>query len=652
LREMPKASLHLPLDSETNRKTFGTRKTSTIGNLIGREPSESQLVEGTTYAGGFKLGRTGYIKVSKPFENGFNSEDSRTWLVQFKVPKNFAGSEGPVLVSAEDDSLRGYRLMIEDTGPDQNFRISFQLMENAPGKNGIEVVSGPIILPNEPVRIGVSWDGSNKANGVRLYVDGKPVESSIAMDSLTTSVRTNEPLLVGARHEQDAKEYLRDATLNTGIIDDVQIYDTLLSADQMAYLSEIDPENLMLAHLNDAARASLHSSWIKNDEEGQELVAQLKEHETALAKFEKRAVVKVSIMEEMQQPRQTYLLERGAYDQPDKSVELHPATLDVLPPMAESFPRNRLGLAQWLIDPENPLTARVAVNRYWQMYFGIGLVKTPEDFGSQGESPSHSELLDWLANKFITSGWNIKTLQKLIVMSSTYRQSSRITPDLWEKDPENRLLARGTRIRLDGQSLRDQALAVSGLLAKSIGGPPVMPYQPDGLWDEVSAKGYKYVVGEGDDLYRRSLYTFWRRTVPPPSMMNFDNASREACSVRLSRTNTPLQALNLMNDPQFVEAARALAERMMLEGGKSPEEQIIYGHRIVLSRSPEPEIVRILTTGYEEYLNTYTSMPDQANQLINTGASAPNQILDPIELAAMTTVSNLLLNLDETLTKE
>ena len=231
--------------------------------------------------------------------------------------------------------------------------------------------------------------------------------------------------------------------------------------------------------------------------------------------------------------------------------------------MKASLPKTRLGLAKWIVDPENPLTARVAVNRYWQMYFGNGLVKTAEDFGSQGESPSHPELLDWLATEFIDSGWDIKAMQKLIVMSSAYRQSSRVTNELLEKDPENRLIARGPRYRLNGQSIRDQALAVSGLLVERIGGPPVMPYQPEGLWDEVSVKGYKYIVGDGDDLYRRSMYTFWRRTVPPPSMMNFDNASREACSVLTARTNTPLQALNLMNDEQFVEASRSLAGRML-----------------------------------------------------------------------------------------
>lgn len=652
LRDIPVASLHVPLDSEHNRETNNARDAARPGLLIGRTPSESRLVDATTYGSGFRLGRTGYIKVNQAHGLGFTSKEARSWLVQFEAPKVFAGSEGPLLVAAEVGSLRGYRLMIEDTGPMQNFRISFQLMENAPGKSGIEVVSEAVILPGSPVRVGVTWDGSNRGNGVRLYVDGEPVEASVVLDALPNTVQTDAPLLIGARAEKDAEEYLRDATLNAGVLDDVQIYDAVLPPDQMALLSTANPEDLLLAHLTDASRVALHTAWVKSDPEGRQLITRLKTYEERLKEFEEQAVTKVSIMEETPQLRPTFLLRRGAYDQPDRSKELKPTSLDVLPPMKAAFPRNRLGLAQWLVDPENPLTARVAINRYWQMYFGVGLVKTVEDFGSQGESPSHPGLLDWLAGAFIKSGWDIRAMQKRIVMSSTYRQSSQFTPQLLEKDPENRLLGRGPRIRLNGQFLRDQALAVSKLLVNEIGGPPVMPYQPEGLWDEVSAKGYKYVVGEGDELYRRSLYTFWRRTVPPPSMMNFDNASREACVVRISRTNTPLQALNLMNDPQFVEAARALAERMILQGGESPPEQIAYGHRIILARNPDPEIRRILEKGYAEYLNTFKSQPARAQQLIATGDSEPNPKLDPVELAAMTTVANLLLNLDESLTKE
>ena len=652
LEKIPVASLHLPLNTGYEGTTPDARDSNCHAILMGRRTDECRLVEETSFGKGFKLGRTGYLKLNTKTRAGFDSSTPRSWVVQFEAPKVFAGSEGPILAMAEVESLRGYRLMIEDTGPDQDYRISFQLMENSPDRIGIEVVSGRVIQPGSTARIGVTWDGSNRADGVRLYVDGRPVEQTVALDNLPGPVYTEMPLLVGARAEKDAREHLRDATLNQGVLDDIQIYDFVLGDNQMALISETDPELVLLAHPGKGALAALETDWIHADETGLKLVEQWKLHQKALAEFEKSAITKVSVMRETPGLRKNYLLKRGAYDQPDKTHEVNPCTPGALPVLDASLPSDRLGLAQWIVHPDNPLTARVAVNRYWQMYFGIGLVKTPEDFGLQGESPSHPRLLDWLASEFIRSGWDIKAMQKRIVMSATYRQSSRVSPDLLERDPENRLLARGPRFRLHGQALRDQSLAVAGLLVNRVGGPPVMPYQPEGLWDELNAKGYKYVVGNGDDLYRRSLYTFWRRTVPPPSMINFDNASRESCTVRSSRTNTPLQALNLMNDIQFVEAARALAERMLLEGGEVPDEQIRYGHRLVLARSPEQEVLSVLTSGYKHYLENYRIQSDQARLLISEGDSTPDPELDEARLAAMTVVANILLNLDETLTKE
>jgi len=652
LAEFPKPRLHFPLDSANPTFTPNAQSPAIKGMFGGRGTDYPVLTDNTKYGKGFKFGTANYIRVSNPHKNDFDSSRPYSWLVQVVPPPVFAGSEGPILAAAEDGSLKGYRLMFEGTGDKSNFRVSFQLMDNTKKDIGIEVASGPVISPSTPVRIGVTWDGSGKASGVKIFIDGERVQTNIVLDNLDQSVTTDNHLVLGARAQQDAKDALRDATLNRGILDDVQVYELSLSDSQMEKLSKADPMYLLLATSNKTTRTFLETAWIDSDEVGQSLKKLLKEKKARLAKFEKDHVASVSIMKEMENPRSTYLLTRGAYDHPDKDIELHPATLDVLPAMKESLPRNRLGLAKWLMEPEHPLTARVAVNRYWQMYFGTGLVKTPEDFGSQGESPSHPLLLDWLANEFIRSDWNIKAMQKRIVMSATYKQSSYVTPKLIEKDPDNRFMARGPRFRLDGQSLRDQALAVSGLLATTIGGPPVMPYQPAGLWDEVSAKGYKYIEGTGNDLYRRSLYTFWRRTVPPPSMMNFDSSAREACSVRSTRTNTPLQALNLMNDPQFVEAARSLAERMVLKGGDSIESQISYGHRLVLARSPDPNVLDILGNGYENYLNSYRSNPSQAKELISTGASIPDPHLDPVSLAAMTMISNLLLNLDEAVTKE
>ena len=282
------------------------------------------------------------------------------------------------------------------------------------------------------------------------------------------------------------------------------------------------------------------------------------------------------VMAEMAEPRDTFVMLRGAYDKPGDKVT--PSTPGFLPPMPADAPRNRLGLAQWLVAPSNPLTARVAVNRYWQMYFGTGLVKTADDFGSQGEAPSHPELLDWLATEFVRTGWDVKAMQRLIVTSAAYRQASVVTPALHERDPENRLIARGPRVRLEAEMIRDQALSLSGLLSTKMGGPSVKPYQPEGLWEQLSAfQGRKlFERSTGEDLWRRSVYSYWKRTVPPPAMTIFDAPTRESCVVRRQMSSTPLQALALLNDEMYVETARKFAERMVKEGGASATERVSW----------------------------------------------------------------------------
>jgi hypothetical protein len=324
--------------------------------------------------------------------------------------------------------------------------------------------------------------------------------------------------------------------------------------------------------------------------------------------------------------------------------------------MAPGLPMNRLGLAKWLVDPRNPLPARVAVNHFWQEYFGVGIVKTSEDFGSQGEQPSNLLLLDWLATEFIRTGWNVKAMQRLIVTSATYRQSSRITPELAERDPENRLLARGPRFRLPAELIRDNALSVSGLLDTRIGGPSVYPYQPKGLWEEMSAgggfTGQTYTVATGKDLYRRSMYTIWKRTVPPPALITFDAPDREKCAARRSITNTPLQALVLLNDPTYVEASRFLAARMMTQGGKTPAARIDFAFRLATGRKPDTQERAILLEQAKDGLAEYRAHGDEARELLSVGASKSDPHLDPKELAAWTTVAGVILNLDETITKE
>ncbi len=354
------------------------------------------------------------------------------------------------------------------------------------------------------------------------------------------------------------------------------------------------------------------------------------------------------VMVELPVPRPAFVLVRGQYDHHRERVTADvPATLPPLPPGVK---HDRLALARWLVSLDNPLTARVAVNRAWEHCFGTGLVKTVGDFGVQGEWPSHPELLDWLALDFVRSGWDVKALYRRIVTSSTYRQASRVAPSLVQKDPENRLLARGPRYRLSAEVIRDQALAASGLLVERLGGPSVKSYQPGGLWKELA--DVVYVQDHGPALYRRSMYTFWKRTVAPPEMMTFDAAGRETYTVRQTRTNTPLQALTLMNDVTFVEAARVLAARVMREGGTAPEERLTLAFRLATGRRPRAAELSILVAGFARHLDEYRKDPAAARKLVSAGEAPRDERLDVGELAAYTAEASLILNLDEVVTKE
>ncbi len=365
------------------------------------------------------------------------------------------------------------------------------------------------------------------------------------------------------------------------------------------------------------------------------------------------SIATTMIWKEKKEPEAAHILTRGEYDQPADVVPR--ATPPMLPPMKEEWSKDRLGFAQWLVSPEHPLMARVTVNRFWQQFFGTGLVKTSEDFGSQGEPPSHPKLLDWLAVQFIEDGWDVKRTMKRMVMSATYQQSSKITPDLLKHDAPNRLMARGPRFRLDAEMLRDQALFVSGLLIEKQGGPSVKPPQPDGLWFAVGYSGSNTVRFKADEgpekVHRRTLYTFIKRTAPPPQMNTFDGPSRESCTVRRERTNTPLQALLLFNDPQYIEAATALAARTMREGGETTHSRAERMLRLALGRSVVEEEIQRLATGYEEDLKTFQANPKAAHQLISIGIVPMEENYGPAELAAWTMAANLLLNLDEVVTK-
>ncbi|NND95956.1 MAG: DUF1553 domain-containing protein, partial [Pirellulaceae bacterium] len=376
-----------------------------------------------------------------------------------------------------------------------------------------------------------------------------------------------------------------------------------------------------------------------------------------------KSIPSTMVMKETK-PREAFILRRGEYDKPGEKVQRGlPAALPSLP---EGQPMDRLGLANWIVDPTNPLTARVWVNRAWEHFFGIGLVKTSENFGSQTEYPSHPRLLDWLATQFMrpaaqasvngvdARAWDMKALHKLIVMSATYRQSSSLSPKLIQRDPDNRLLARGPRFRLSGEVIRDSALSVSGLLIDKVGGPSVRPYMPEKVWDETSVYGnlrnYKHDRGEG--LYRRTMYTIWKRTAAPPTMLLFDAPNREVCTIKRSRTNTPLQALSLLNEITFVEAARGLAARMINEGGDDDESRIRFAYKTLFSRQPSADELLVLTSGMESDQKYFTTNPQAAHELTSVGEWTPDTKLDPVQWATYTMTANVLLNLDEFVSRD
>lgn len=356
------------------------------------------------------------------------------------------------------------------------------------------------------------------------------------------------------------------------------------------------------------------------------------------------------VMAEMDKPRPTFILMRGAFDAPGERVES--GTPKSLPAMAAGLPRNRLGLARWLVAPENPLTARVTVNRFWQQVFGTGIVKTSDNFGAQGEYPSHPELLDWLARDFVSGGWNVKRLMKMLVTSATYRQAAAFTPRLLELDPENRLLARSSRSRLMGEFIRDQALAVGGLLVEKVGGPSVKPYHPLGIYEQLTEGSgtTTYQRGAGDDLYRRTLYTYWKRSVPHPAMLTFGTPFREVCAVQRTSSNTPLQALILLNDETYVEAARFLAVRIM-ESSKDDGARLTFAFRTVLARAPREREQAILQKAHQRALADFRKDSAAAKALLAVGAKPAPADLDPAELAAWATVAGTLLSMDESYTR-
>lgn len=580
----------------------------------------------------------GHVEVRGIGDFDYNDRFSLGARVMPSSPHGVIVSRSEAFNTDDENAGRGVTLVLEDGRPRLKLigRMDDWIIASA---------REPIPLRRWS-HVAATYDGSRLAAGVTFYVDGLPVESVADLDYSNGGIRTTEPFRIG--EGADAGSGF------AGAIDDVVVYTRELGIDEARMLavsenlgeiarlrpdSRTEGQALKLEH----AFADMHgprrlrTAWAR--------LGQFRRAREALA----RRVSTVMIMAEMNPGRNTFILERGAYDKPGEQVL--PSIPGIFDSSPESTPRDRLGLARWLVDPANPLTARVTVNRFWEMLFGSALVRTPENLGTQGERPTHPQLLDWLALEFIESGWDVKSVLKTIVTSSTYRQESNGSQDSVRRDPQNWLLSRAPRFRLPAEAVRDQALLLAGLLHERIGGPSVKTYQPEGLWFDIAAGG-GYQRGRGNDLYRRSLYTYWRRTIGPPSMLNFDSATRETCTVRTERTNTPLQALNLMNDVTFVEAGRKFGERLYLEGGETIDDRLAHGFEMATARRPNAQEAEILRGAFERQLRAFRADPDAAKALLDQGESPAREGIPRIELAALSMTAGMILNLDETLTKQ
>jgi hypothetical protein len=536
-----------------------------------------------------------------------------------------------------DAGSRGYELVLE------NGRAAFGLHRHWPGSS-LKVVSLTSLPVDEWTHVTLTYDGSSQAAGARIYLNGATAPVEVVRDKLAGDVTYDRekqpPLLIGHR--------MRDSGFKSGRVDEFRIFARELTPLEAAHIAGrgdfAELWRTPAGSLSRAQRAALKDHYLRVAPGVQ---VQLETLACLRREYVKAfdAVPEVMVMQEEPVQRPTFLLERGSYDR--RGPEVTPATPGVLPPMAKNAPRNRLGLARWAADPANPLTARVAVNRLWQMMFERGLVESADNFGVTGSTPTHPELLDWLGREFVASGWNVKALLRQIALSATYRQSSRASPELRARDPHNLLLARGTARRLTAEMIRDQALAASGLLVEKIGGAPVKPYQPAGLWEEIAMGKPKYEQGSGDDLHRRSLYTFLKRTVPPPAMITFDATDRSNCTVRRQATSTPLQALALLNDTQLLEAARFIGQRMLHEGGATTAEQITFAFRLITSRQPTPREVASLEAALMEQEKLFSEDADAATKLLSVGEASVAEDTRAPRLAAAMMVASALLNHDE-----
>lgn len=561
--------------------------------------------------------KLGYFERYQPFAFSL-------WL---KLPKTF----DDVAILHHSDPRRygfqGYDLILKEN------RINFRLMHAFP-HDAISVETKQKMDTTQWHHIAVSYDGSSSAKGVQLYIDGKPAATIVEYDNLKKNIRSHynihkiyefTGLTFGAR--------TLERTMKGGQIDQFYLMNQAITPEEAAWL-----------YAHPAAGFSVKKNTKLDADELQLARKQLADLYDSTRE--------VMVMQDLPKPRTTHVLLRGVYDSYGDVVQ--PGTPASILPFPEDLPKNRLGLSRWLFLPDNPLTSRIAVNHIWEMYFGRGLVKTSDDFGNQGEMPSHPELLDYLAVRFREDGWDTKKMQKFILMSATYRQQSVIRPELQERDPQNFLLARSSRFKMPAEMIRDNALSISGLLSPKIGGPSVYPYQPPGLWEALSDKSWRYVykVSEGEDLFRRSIYTIVKRSSPPPFMLIFDAPDRNFCTVKRTVSNSPLQALAMMNDPTFVEASKFIAARMMTEGGAGTADQLVYGFRLVTGRRPDAKELSLLMEMYREESGLLQKSPAKAQKILSVGNAKMELKNGAAVTAAYMNVVMALLNTDEFITRK
>ena len=637
---------HFHFDEPQEEKEFKNAiKTPLTSKVIGDSDRAPLVVPGKFGNGRKFIGDAGI-----GFSKELDFERHQQFSISMWVNVLKEGEEGTLFAKCNGEfaGYRGYRVLLNK---DNSLSVSFSYAWPA---NAIDLQIADRLTINQWHHIALTYDGSSKASGVRLFLDGRQTQAKVITDNLQKSMLYGPGKKNWTYSSFSIGKDLR-GTIKDVVIDEMIAYQRQLSALEVQELSGKEGAIAALLKTPSSQRTPeqhqqlLEYYMLNHDERyARELskITKLREEENEIV----TELPEVMVMQERSEPRPTFILDRGAYDAPTEEVD--PGTPASVMPFPDDLPRNRLGLARWLVHGDNPLTARVAVNRYWQMLFGKGIVKTSDDFGSQGELPSHPGLLDWLALQFQASGWNVKALLKLIVTSATYRQSSVLNAKLIEQDPDNTWLARGPSYRMPAEMIRDNALAASGLLVMEIGGRSVKPYQPEGLWEELAIRNATvYEPDTGKNLYRRGLYTIWKRSSPPPSMIIFDASDKYVCTVKRQNTNTPLQALVLLNDPQYVEAARVLAENMIRKGGEDVAGQITYGFKVLTSRSPLSRELELLKELYDRQLGRYQKDPSSADRLLQVGEHPANSDLPKSEVAAMTLVATTLMNYDEAVFK-